>query len=122
MRMPPAFHEPLRPARPRHRGLPSLEPGAMAQAGALRCHRADACRPGEVVPVRTLARLGLDVCVGIGPSITVAAPACAQITGAGAVLTVTPDQVAEFLAPLPVEALHGPARPRPCTTTACTAS
>ncbi|MET7456546.1 hypothetical protein ABZT03_32650 [Streptomyces sp. NPDC005574] len=75
--------------------------------GALRYHRADARRLGEVLRVRILARLGLDVRVGIGPSITVAATASAQITGPGGVLTVAPDQVAEFLGPLPVEAMHG---------------
>jgi hypothetical protein len=49
--------------------------------------------------------------VGIGPSITVAATASAQITGPGGVLAIQPDQtvtwLAGWLAGLPVEALPG---------------
>ncbi|MGX1274519.1 DNA polymerase Y family protein [Streptomyces phaeoluteigriseus] len=75
--------------------------------GALRYHDTDARRLGEVLRVRTLSRLGVDVRVGIGPSITVAATASARIEQPGGVLAVTPDQAADWLAPLPVEALHG---------------
>ncbi len=56
----------------------------------------------------TLSRLGVDARVGIGPSITVAATASGQIDAPGGVLTVAPDQVAGWLGPLPVEALHAP--------------
>lgn len=75
--------------------------------GALRYHGMDARRLGEVLRVRTISRLGVDVRVGIGPSITVAATASAQVPPPGGVLAVDPDQVADWLGPLPVEALHG---------------
>ncbi|WP_217238278.1 hypothetical protein [Streptomyces sp. AC555_RSS877] len=75
--------------------------------GALRYHGADARRLGEVLRVRTLSRLGVDVRIGIGPSITVAATASGQISATGGVLAVAPKQVADWLGPLPVEALHG---------------
>lgn len=75
--------------------------------GALRYHGVDASRLGEVLRVRTISRLGVDVRVGVGPSITVAATASAQITGPGGVLAIAPGQVADFLGPLPVEAMHG---------------
>ncbi|MFE9446508.1 hypothetical protein ACFYO2_48320 [Streptomyces sp. NPDC006602] len=75
--------------------------------GALRYHGTDARRLGEVLRVRTLSRLGVDVRVGIGPSITVAATASGRIDAPGGVLAVAPGQVAAWLGPLPVEALHG---------------
>ncbi|GHA70323.1 hypothetical protein GCM10010372_81960 [Streptomyces tauricus] len=75
--------------------------------GALRYHHADARRLGEVLRVRTLSRLGIDVRVGIGPTITVAATASGQIDAPGGVLSVDPDQALDWLGPLPVEALHG---------------
>lgn len=75
--------------------------------GALRYHGVDPGRLAEVLRVRTLSRLGVDVRVGIGPSITVAATASGRIDGPGGVLVVTPERVTEWLAPLPVEALHG---------------
>ncbi|MET9895946.1 hypothetical protein ABZZ47_38285 [Streptomyces sp. NPDC006465] len=75
--------------------------------GALRYHGVDAARLGEVLRVRTISRLGVDVRVGIGPSITAAATASGQIPGPGGVLAVTPDQLADWLGPLPVEALYG---------------
>jgi DNA polymerase-4 len=75
--------------------------------GALRYHGPDTHRLGEILRVRTLSRLGVDVRVGTGPSITVAATASAQVDPPGGVLTVTPDRVTDWLAPLPVEALHG---------------
>ncbi|MER6983794.1 hypothetical protein ABT317_44305, partial [Streptomyces carpinensis] len=75
--------------------------------GALRYHGVDAHRLGEVLRIRTVSRLGVDVRVGIGPSITVAATASARIPKDGGVLTVAAGQVTDWLAPLPVEALHG---------------
>ncbi|MCX4461081.1 hypothetical protein OG585_47940 (plasmid) [Streptomyces sp. NBC_01340] len=75
--------------------------------GALRYHGVDARRLGEVLRVRTISRLGVDVRVGIGPSITVAATASGQITEPGGVLAVDPGQVTDWLGPLPVEALYG---------------
>ncbi|GAA2616375.1 hypothetical protein GCM10010304_82400 [Streptomyces roseoviolaceus] len=75
--------------------------------GALRYHGTNARHLGEMLRVRTLSRLGVDVRVGIGPTITVAATASAQITTPGGVLAIDPDQVTQWLGPLPVEALHG---------------
>ncbi|MGW2826408.1 DNA polymerase Y family protein [Streptomyces sp. NPDC001443] len=75
--------------------------------GAVRYHGAGVRRLGEILRVRALSRFGVDVRVGIGPSITVAATASAQIPEPGGVLAIAPDQVAAWLDPLPVEALHG---------------
>jgi DNA polymerase-4 len=81
--------------------------GALRYYGADPRHLADPRRLGEIVRVRTLSRLGVDVRIGIGPSITVAATASGQIPTPGGILTIAPDQVADWLAPLPVDALHG---------------
>ncbi|MEU9959826.1 hypothetical protein [Streptomyces sp. NPDC050982] len=75
--------------------------------GALRYHGTSARHLGEVLRIRTLSRLGVDVRVGIGPTIAVAATASGQITSPGGVLAVDPDQIDDWLGPLPVEALHG---------------
>ncbi|GGX34970.1 DNA polymerase Y family protein [Streptomyces chartreusis] len=75
--------------------------------GALRYHGTDTRRLGEVLRVRSLSRLGVDVRVGIGPSITVAATASTQIPKPGGVLAVEPGEAGPWLAPLPVDALHG---------------
>src|SRR5919112_1325869 len=75
--------------------------------GALRYHGAGARRLGEILRVRTLSRLGVDVRVGIGPSITVAATASGQIAPPGGVLAIDPEQVTDWLGALPVDALHG---------------
>ncbi|WP_440581078.1 DNA polymerase Y family protein [Streptomyces sp. PT19] len=75
--------------------------------GAIRYHGTTAHGLGEVLRVRMISRLGVDVRVGIGPSITVAATASAQVPEPGGVLTVGPEQVTGWLAQLPVEALHG---------------
>ncbi|MFC8201481.1 hypothetical protein ACFUTV_39710 [Streptomyces sp. NPDC057298] len=64
----------------------------MELKGALRYYGTDARRLGEVLRVRTLSRLGTDVRVGIGPTITVAATASGQITAPGGVFAVDPDQ------------------------------
>lgn len=75
--------------------------------GSLRYHGTGARRLGEVLRVRNLSRLGVDVRVGIGPTITVAATASGQIDAPGGVLAVDPDRVVDWLGPLPVEAMHG---------------
>ncbi|MGW7253808.1 DNA polymerase Y family protein [Streptomyces sp. NPDC054834] len=75
--------------------------------GAMRYHGVDARRLGEMLRIRAVSRLGVDVRVGIGPSITVAATASARVTGTGGVLAIDQDQVTGWLADLPVEALHG---------------
>ncbi|MFD5836233.1 hypothetical protein ACFWHV_22110 [Streptomyces collinus] len=53
---------------------------------------------GEVLRLRTISRLGVDVRVGVGPSITVAATASAQTEAPGGVLAIAPDHAAEHLA------------------------
>jgi hypothetical protein len=58
--------------------------------GALRYHGPDTGRPGEMVRIRRLARLGTDVRIGTGLSITVAATASAQVPQPGGVLTIEP--------------------------------
>ncbi|MEU0042800.1 DinB/UmuC family translesion DNA polymerase [Streptomyces werraensis] len=75
--------------------------------GALRYHGLETHRLGEVLRVRTLSRLGVDVRVGLRPSITIAATASAQVPLPGGALTVAPDDMTDWLAPLLVEALHG---------------
>jgi DNA polymerase-4 len=75
--------------------------------GALRYHGTDTRRLGEMLRVRTISRLGVDVRLGIGPTVTVAATASAQITPPGGVLAIAPGHAADWLATLPVEALHG---------------
>ncbi|WP_328884201.1 DNA polymerase Y family protein [Streptomyces sp. NBC_00299] len=75
--------------------------------GALRYYGADTRRLGEMLRVRTISRLGIDVRVGIGPSITVAASASAQVPRPGGVLAIDPGEAAAWLAPLPVDALYG---------------
>lgn len=75
--------------------------------GGAELPRRSAAAAGEALRVRTLSRLGVDVRVGIGSSVTVAATASAQVAGPGGVLAVEPGRVAEWLGPLPVGALHG---------------
>ncbi|WP_404200429.1 DNA polymerase Y family protein [Streptomyces tauricus] len=75
--------------------------------GVLRYHDADARRLGEVLRVRTLSRLGVDLRIGVGPTITIAATASSLIGAPGGVLAVDPGRVHDWLGPLPVEALHG---------------
>ncbi|MEU1940631.1 hypothetical protein ACH49O_40995 [Streptomyces coeruleorubidus] len=75
--------------------------------GALRYHGTDSRHLGEMLRVRTLSRLGVDVRVGVGPTITVAATASAQIDPPGGILAIPPDEVGAWLGPLPVDALHG---------------
>ncbi|WP_405814757.1 hypothetical protein OG241_09110 [Streptomyces sp. NBC_01390] len=75
--------------------------------GALRYHGVNARGLAEVVRLRTVALLGVDVRVGIGQTITVAATASHRISQPGGILAIDPDQVTDWLAPLPVDALHG---------------
>ncbi|MCX4673618.1 hypothetical protein OG453_44490 [Streptomyces sp. NBC_01381] len=87
----------------------AIPPGsALAELrGAFRCLGADARRIGEVVRIRALAHLGVDLRIGVGRSWAVAATASGQIEGPGGLLVVEADQTREFLAPLPVGALYG---------------
>ncbi|GLW03917.1 hypothetical protein ACIP46_29395 [Streptomyces lavendulae] len=77
--------------------------------GAQRYFGADPARIAEVVRLRAVARLGTDVRIGVAGTWAVAAMASARIQGPGGTLTVPDDPaaVAGFLAPLPVDALHG---------------
>ncbi|MGW2965125.1 DNA polymerase Y family protein [Streptomyces sp. NPDC001220] len=75
--------------------------------GALRYHGVTASHLGEILRLRTVSRYGVDVRVGIGPTITVAATASAQVPHPGGVLTVEGADAADWLALLPVEDLHG---------------
>lgn len=77
--------------------------------GAQRYFGADPARIAEVVRLRAVARLGTDVRIGVAGTWAVAAMASARIPGPGGTLTVPDDPaaVAGFLAPLPVDALHG---------------
>ncbi|MEU6594432.1 hypothetical protein ABZ923_35400 [Streptomyces sp. NPDC046881] len=75
--------------------------------GALRYHGTDAAHLGEILRIRSISRLGVDLRIGIAPTITVAATASAQITGPGGVLAIAPEEVTDWLDPLPVEYLHG---------------
>ncbi|MEU5314378.1 hypothetical protein [Streptomyces sp. NPDC021562] len=75
--------------------------------GALRYHRAAAVHLGEILRLRTVSRYGVDVRVGIGPTVTVAATASAQVEGLGGVLAIEAADAAGWLALLPVQDLHG---------------
>lgn len=75
--------------------------------GALRYHGATAAHFGDVLRLRTVSRYGIDVRVGIGPTVTVATTASAQIPHPGGVLAIEPADVTDWLALLPVEDLHG---------------
>ncbi len=75
--------------------------------GALRYHAATATHLGDVLRLRTVSRFGVDVRVGIGPTITVATTASAQVPHPGGVLAIAPADAADWLALLPVEDLHG---------------
>ncbi|MCX5197633.1 hypothetical protein OOK31_27695 [Streptomyces sp. NBC_00249] len=81
---------------------------ALVQArGAQRWFGAGPARIAEVVRLRAVARLGADVRIGVSTTWAVAAMASARVPEPGGVLAVPGDHVTEFLAPLPVEALHG---------------
>ncbi|MEV0472338.1 DNA polymerase Y family protein [Streptomyces prunicolor] len=75
--------------------------------GALRYHGATASHLGDVLRLRTVSRYGIDVRVGIGPTITVAATASARVRHPGGVLAIEAADVADWLALLLVEELHG---------------
>jgi DNA polymerase-4 len=75
--------------------------------GALRYHGATAAHLGDVLRLRTVSRYGIDVRVGIGPTVTVATTASAQVPRPGGVLAIEPADAAGWLALLPVEDLHG---------------
>ncbi|WP_256725917.1 hypothetical protein [Streptomyces sp. IMTB 2501] len=73
----------------------------------MRHHGTDARHLGEILRVRSVSWLGVDLRIGIGPTITVAATASAQIPAPGGVPAIAPDQVADRRGPLPVQDLHG---------------
>jgi DNA polymerase-4 len=77
-------------------------------SGSTRYFDRDAVDIARLVRVRTLALLGLDCAVGVGPNPLLARMA-AQDGPPGVVRSVadTPQGIAEFLDPKPVAALHG---------------
>ncbi|MEV6314852.1 hypothetical protein [Streptomyces sp. NPDC051776] len=75
--------------------------------GAQRYFGADARRIAGMVRLRSLARLGTDVRIGVAGTWAVAATASGRVPGHGGVLAVADDSVDTFLAPLPVESLYG---------------
>ncbi|MET7665238.1 hypothetical protein ABZT45_50405 [Streptomyces sp. NPDC005356] len=87
----------------------ALPPGAavVELRGALRYHGVSAVQLAERARVRSLARLSVDLRIGLAPTWAVAATASALAPEHGGITVVEPDQVAAFLAPLPVGALHG---------------
>ncbi|MFF5307650.1 hypothetical protein ACFY5F_50765 [Streptomyces sp. NPDC013161] len=98
--------EQLRELSPVVQALPPT--GALVDLrGALRYHGATASHLGEILRLRTVSRYGVDVRVGIGPTITVAATASAQVRHPGGVLAIEAVDVADWLALLMVEELHG---------------
>lgn len=86
-----------------------IPPGAalVELRGAVGYLGMDECGIAGVVRLRSVALLGVDLRIGIGTSWTVAATASGRVTGPGGVLAVSPESTEEWLATLPVEALHG---------------
>ncbi|MET9605795.1 hypothetical protein ABZZ17_12115 [Streptomyces sp. NPDC006512] len=81
---------------------------ALVQArGAQRYFGSGPTRIAEVVRLRAVARLGTDVRIGVSTTWAVAAMASARVPEPGGVLSVPGESVTAFLAPLPVETLHG---------------
>ncbi|MEU6081077.1 hypothetical protein [Streptomyces sp. NPDC047108] len=81
--------------------------GLVQVRGARRYFGADARRIADMVRLRSLARLGTDVRIGVAGTWSVAAVASDRVPLPGGVLAVAEDAVGAFLAPLPVEALYG---------------
>ncbi|WP_328930945.1 MULTISPECIES: hypothetical protein [unclassified Streptomyces] len=74
--------------------------------GALRYHAATSAHLADVLRLRTVSRYGIDVRFGIGPNVTVATTASAQVQRPGGFLAIDPDAAADWLALLPAEDLH----------------
>ncbi|MDQ8707563.1 hypothetical protein RCO28_34595 [Streptomyces sp. LHD-70] len=87
----------------------AVPPGAavVELRGALRYFGVPPLRLAETIRVRSLARLSVDLRIGLAPTWAVAATASALAPEHGGIVLVEPDQVSDFLAPLPVEAVHG---------------
>ncbi|TLQ38968.1 DNA polymerase Y family protein [Streptomyces marianii] len=75
--------------------------------GALRFFGTGPRQIAEVVRLRSIALLGVDLRIGTGASWAVAATASGQVPEPGGVLSVATEETESFLAPLPIEALHG---------------
>ncbi|MDX3075027.1 hypothetical protein ACIP98_18065 [Streptomyces sp. NPDC088354] len=81
---------------------------ALVQArGAQRYFGADAERIAWLVRLRAMARLATDLRIGVAETWAVAATASDRVAGPGGILIVPEGAADAFLAPLPVEALHG---------------
>ena len=80
----------------------------MELKGALRYHGAGGRQLAEVARLRSVARLRVDLQIGVGSSSwTVAATASAQAPASGGIVAVAPETTAQWLGTLDVEALHG---------------
>ncbi|MEU8955010.1 hypothetical protein AB0C93_11965 [Streptomyces sp. NPDC048518] len=117
VRCPPGLPEPgYRQVLELLRGLSpvvqAVPPGAalVELRGAFRYHAADGQRVADIVRLRALALLGVDLRIGVGQSWTVAATASGQVHEPGGVLCVDTAHTRDWLAPLPVAALHGMGR------------
>ncbi|MEU3862927.1 hypothetical protein AB0F03_37560 [Streptomyces sp. NPDC028722] len=51
--------------------------------GALRHHGTDAAHLGDILRIRSISRLGVDLRIGVGPTVTVPATASARIAVPG---------------------------------------
>ncbi|MEU8591621.1 hypothetical protein AB0C59_32210 [Streptomyces sp. NPDC048664] len=87
----------------------AVPPGAavVELRGALRYFEVPAVQLAEQARLRSVALLGVDLRVGLGPTWTVAATASAQVPEHGGIVSVEPGRVGAFLGPVPVEALDG---------------
>ncbi|WP_329583458.1 DNA polymerase Y family protein [Streptomyces sp. NBC_01361] len=87
----------------------AIPPGAalVELRGATLYFGAEPARIADVVRVRALARMGVDLRIGISTSWAIAATVSAQVPEPGGVLCVEAGQLAGFLGPLPVEDLYG---------------
>ncbi|WP_293988708.1 hypothetical protein [Streptomyces sp.] len=75
--------------------------------GAVRYHVAGGRWLAEVARSRSVARLGVDLQIGVASSWTVAATASAQAPASGGIVAVAPEDTVQWLGALEVEALHG---------------
>ncbi|MFI6449112.1 hypothetical protein [Kitasatospora sp. NPDC050543] len=87
----------------------AMPPGAalIDVCGAEAYFGSTAERLADLVRLRSVALLGVDVQIGVATTRAMAATACGQVRWPGGVLAVTEGEQERFLAPLPVAALDG---------------
>ncbi|MFG3336896.1 hypothetical protein ACGFZZ_33375 [Streptomyces tendae] len=123
LRVPPGTPEPLYRAvlevlDPISPVVQVLPPGAalVDLAGVLRLHRRTPYELAEIIRVRALALTGVDVHVGVASNWALAATASARPGPRGIRLVPdTPEAVAAFLHPLPIDVLYGIGRRQAAT-------